>query len=148
MSISDLLFGEEGESGSTYSDIGRARDMFRAYMDWASRGLFDVADASTENRKKSANKLFDLNDIGTSLQADALNRGYNNAQNRQALTTLAARNARLGLPEDMRYLSAQQMPIDVNMLSQVGLPDIALEMAKPNPAGYGIDPTIQSHTQG
>ncbi len=133
-----LLGGkDESKSGATAGDINRARDIYRRYMDWGQTNLFNLADTTAKNREKSANKLFQLQDLGMQGGADMLQQGYANAQARQGLTTMAARNARLGLAPDDRYLAA--MGIDpggaLMGISNIGLPDLEFEKGKLKPAG-------------
>lgn len=132
-SFGEKLFGSAEKTGATTEDIGRARVRFRQYMDWASRGLFDVAGQSAKNRKKSAHKLFELQNIGDSKSQSVLGQGYGNAQDRMALTNVAMRNARLGLPTDDRYLGANRINLELGNLQGVKLPDLGFKKASPVP---------------
>lgn len=137
------------KSGPTTSDITRARARWAQQMMWASKGLFKMAGTTAENRKKSAKKLFQLQDIGMQEQENILGQGYANAQNRMGLTTMAMRNARLGLAPDDRYLNPNMLDANLQPLMDAGIaPDLQFTKAPavPGPVLYGDnqDPATNS----
>lgn len=142
-SLGETLLGSEGKQGATHEDIGRARALFQQYMDWASRGLFDLAGKSSDTRRRGAKSLFELEDRGLPMQRDALNAGYNNAQDRTAQMVMGMRNARLGLPEDLSYLSNRGVNADLRPITNLPLPSLPFSKAPQRPQPLA-DPDIMS----
>lgn len=131
--LSDKASGQETSSagGPTSQDIQNARKLFTKYGDYAQRGLFHIGKITPENRRRTANKLFQLQSAGEPMRQAALRGGYSNAQARLRGTDAKLQNIFFGTPGGEGYLDKRGIDVNLDNLKNLrpgelrGIPKLA-----------------------